>query len=652
MRNFSLLTTLLALSTPALAQEGFDAHGLHRAPDDGDLQDLLFVWRPEAQTPKSFSASGIFEYADQPLVLVTEDANGTVTEETLLDHVFGMHAGVSVGLHERVALTAGAPIWLSSRGADGVKSGVGIGDVSVSAPIGIIVPDETDGGFGLSVVPTLSLPSGDQARLLGYDGVSGGGALSAGYNTDVWQVVANVGVDQTPTAGLGNIVGGPILRTRVGGSYLVREDLALRGEVRFDPYLRQGESTLEAAPLAGRPGEAIFSARGRYDKGINWTLGGATGLTAGATAARFRFFAGIGWTMGKDGPADLDLDGFVDSLDACPTQAETVNNYADDDGCPDALADLSLQVFDPYGKPAADQPVFIDGAEVGRTDSRGILQLKDQVPGETLSFKIPGTSIGYADVVVGDWTLEEGAQQRQVDIEWLPGTISVYAQTYRGDPIAAEVQIQGPAEHSPLQLDEYGEGMMVLEAGDWTLFASAPEFGTDRKTTTVKAGENALVEMIFTLQPAVIHVTEEEVVLLDQIRFDFDKATIKAQSADVVEQVATALLSFPEIKTVEIQGHTDDKGSNRYNQELSQRRVEAVTEALAAQGVAPERMQAVGYGEACPLESNRDEEGRAANRRVQFIITDPAPAEGVPCHDGNKARTTKEQVLEIEFSNE
>ena len=652
MRNFSLLAALALFSTPALAQEGFDAHGLHRAPDDGDLQDLLFVWRPEAQTPKSFSASGIFEYADQPLVLVTQNADDTVTEETLLDHVFGMHAGVSVGLHERLALTAGAPIWLSSRGADGVKSGVGIGDVRLSAPIGIIVPDEADGGFGLSIVPTISLPSGDQQRLLGYDGVSGGGALSAGYNTDVWQVVANVGLDQTPYTGPANIIGGRILRTRLAGSYLVREDLALRGELRYDPYFLEGAYPLSPERQSTRPGEAVFSARGRYDKGINWTIGGASALTAGATAARFRFFAGIGWTMGKDGPADLDLDGLVDSLDACPKEAETFNDYADDDGCPDALADLSLQVFDPYGKPAADQAVFMDGAEVGRTDSRGMLMLKDQVPGETLSFKIPGSAIGYADVVVGDWVLEEGVQQRQVDIEWLPGTISVYAQTYRGDPIAAEVQIQGPAEHSPLQLDDYGEGMMVLEAGDWTLFASAPEFGTDRKTTTVKAGENALVEMVFTLQPAVIHVTEEEVVLLDQIRFDFDKATIKAQSADVVEQVATALLSFPEIKTVEIQGHTDDKGSNRYNQELSQRRVEAVTEALAAQGVSADRMQAVGYGEACPLESNRNEEGRAANRRVQFIITDPAPADGVPCHDGVKARVSKEQVVEIEFSNE
>jgi outer membrane protein OmpA-like peptidoglycan-associated protein len=87
-----------------------------------------------------------------------------------------------------------------------------------------------------------------------------------------------------------------------------------------------------------------------------------------------------------------------------------------------------------------------------------------------------------------------------------------------------------------------------------------------------------------------------------------------------MNEIASVFKSYPEIKLVEIQGHTDSRGSDKYNQGLSERRANSVRNWLISNGVEPERMEAKGYGESMPIDSNRTRSGRAANRRVQFII--------------------------------
>jgi outer membrane protein OmpA-like peptidoglycan-associated protein len=75
----------------------------------------------------------------------------------------------------------------------------------------------------------------------------------------------------------------------------------------------------------------------------------------------------------------------------------------------------------------------------------------------------------------------------------------------------------------------------------------------------------------------------------------------------------------PKLK-IEISGHTDSKGSAEYNKKLSERRAKAVVDYLIAKGVAPERLTFKGFGMERPLVSNDDEEGRALNRRTEFLI--------------------------------
>jgi outer membrane protein OmpA-like peptidoglycan-associated protein len=79
------------------------------------------------------------------------------------------------------------------------------------------------------------------------------------------------------------------------------------------------------------------------------------------------------------------------------------------------------------------------------------------------------------------------------------------------------------------------------------------------------------------------------------------------------------LREHPESVSVSVEGHTDGEGPAEYNRGLSQRRAEAVRDYLARKDIAPERMQAQGFGEDRPVQSNATSAGRAANRRVEFI---------------------------------
>ncbi|ALC15380.1 outer membrane protein OmpA/peptidoglycan-associated (lipo)protein [Desulfuromonas soudanensis] len=101
--------------------------------------------------------------------------------------------------------------------------------------------------------------------------------------------------------------------------------------------------------------------------------------------------------------------------------------------------------------------------------------------------------------------------------------------------------------------------------------------------------------------------------------FDFDSSTLKAGAYDEISRVAQVLVQYPQTN-ITIAGHTDSKGTEAYNQQLSERRAQVVKNALAGQGVNPGRLIAVGYGESRPIASNDTESGRQLNRRVEITI--------------------------------
>ena len=109
------------------------------------------------------------------------------------------------------------------------------------------------------------------------------------------------------------------------------------------------------------------------------------------------------------------------------------------------------------------------------------------------------------------------------------------------------------------------------------------------------------------------------VIMPGGLLFDVDSAAVDPAVQGDLRAVAQNLIEYPE-STVGVFGHTDDTGSAAYNQDLSERRAQAVAGVLVRNGVAPARVGATGLGETQPVASNATEEGRQRNRRVEVII--------------------------------
>lgn len=105
------------------------------------------------------------------------------------------------------------------------------------------------------------------------------------------------------------------------------------------------------------------------------------------------------------------------------------------------------------------------------------------------------------------------------------------------------------------------------------------------------------------------------------LHFDFDKATLRPESAKLMKDIATTLKNNP-TWTLQINGHTDSIGEDAYNQKLSSERAAAVAAALVEDGIASNRLATGGFGEAQPKADNATLHGRALNRRVELLRTD------------------------------
>jgi outer membrane protein OmpA-like peptidoglycan-associated protein len=108
-------------------------------------------------------------------------------------------------------------------------------------------------------------------------------------------------------------------------------------------------------------------------------------------------------------------------------------------------------------------------------------------------------------------------------------------------------------------------------------------------------------------------------IVLKNIFFDFDKATIRSESANELDRLIKLLTENPTLK-IELGSHTDSKGSDDYNQKLSQSRSQSVVTYLINKGISTDRLVAKGYGETVPVATNDTEAGRQENRRTEFKI--------------------------------
>jgi outer membrane protein OmpA-like peptidoglycan-associated protein len=120
--------------------------------------------------------------------------------------------------------------------------------------------------------------------------------------------------------------------------------------------------------------------------------------------------------------------------------------------------------------------------------------------------------------------------------------------------------------------------------------------------------------------PGSVRLEGTQIIILQQVNFETGRDEIKKDSFDLLGQVAAVLLQHPEIARLAVDGHTDDRGGDKPNVNLSERRALAVVKWLTNHGVDARRLEARGYGARRPIADNKTDAGRARNRRVEFLI--------------------------------
>jgi OOP family OmpA-OmpF porin len=111
----------------------------------------------------------------------------------------------------------------------------------------------------------------------------------------------------------------------------------------------------------------------------------------------------------------------------------------------------------------------------------------------------------------------------------------------------------------------------------------------------------------------------QTLLILENVNFDFNNAELSSGSEAILDQAVQVLKQNSGV-SVDIEGHTDSRGADSYNQQLSEKRATSVKDYLVSKGVDASRLMSTGKGESSPVASNDTKEGRRKNRRVEFVV--------------------------------
>ncbi len=180
-------------------------------------------------------------------------------------------------------------------------------------------------------------------------------------------------------------------------------------------------------------------------------------------------------------------------------------------------------------------------------------------------------------------------------------------------PKAAVTLIQArTGERRPLIANAQGAYKLCLPPGEYIVEILQKGFFLYRDSVQVP---EAGLKRDFLLAP----LETEKALVLRNIYFDYDKATLRPESIEELERTVRFLEENPTLR-VEISGHTDSDGSDIYNLRLSQARAQAVVDYLVSRGINPSRLVAKGYGETQPIAPNDTPENKQKNRRTELKI--------------------------------
>ncbi len=303
--------------------------------------------------------------------------------------------------------------------------------------------------------------------------------------------------------------------------------------------------------------EFLFGGRTRVANLVDITAAVGVGSSQGLGTPMWRGILGVNVQHDE---ADTDKDGIPDRIDACPTVPEDFDGFQDQDGCPDP-----------------------------DNDGDGIIDQKDRCPNE------PETVNGIADK---DGCPDGSALDK--DGDGIPDDVDKCPMDPEDiDGFQDEDGCPDPDNDRDGIVDELDKCPSERETIN----------GIDDYDGCPDAGQGATE-----------YVENQRIIINQTVNFETGKSIIKDDSKSLLDQVALQILAHDEIKMIRVEGHTDSQGSDDDNQVLSQDRADAVRRYLMGRGVPGEKLEAKGYGESKPIDTNEHSQGRARNRRVEFVI--------------------------------
>ncbi len=339
-------------------------------------------------------------------------------------------------------------------------------------------------------------------------------------------------------------------------------------------------------PLEAIGGVKLYLARNSF-----LSLGAGRGLRpANGANPELRAFIGI---VFEPNLGDRDGDGLKDDIDQCPSEPEDFDGFEDEDGCPDPDNDRDqiLDIDDKCPNIPEDRDGFEDedGCPEGNPNDRDgdrILDPFDKCPDDPEDYDQFQDEDGCPDL--------DNDNDKILDVDDLcPNDPEDYDGFEDEDGCP---DLDNDKDHI-LDIDD----KCPNEPERYNNFEDA-DGCPDRD----------------------VDVTSD-LVLLRPINFEYNKAVITRDSFKILDAVVATLGTDarhgnPDIKLVEVQGHTDERGDDAYNLDLSERRAAAVMKYLTEHGVDPKRLESQGYGETQPVEPSHTERAWALNRRVAFVI--------------------------------
>jgi OOP family OmpA-OmpF porin len=407
-------------------------------------------------------------------------------------------------------------------------------------------------------------------------------ALNAGIRIRSKETFTNSdpGTENAPVTGQSITVGSEI-PYGLGVAYAIsRQKFDLVGEVYGSIPLGDHENY---QPLEALGGVKLYLARNSF-----LSLGAGRGLLPDKGGnPDFRAMIGI---VFEPNIGDRDGDGIKDDVDKCPDEPEDFDGFQDEDGCPDpdndhdGIPDLDDKCPDiPENLNGVEDE---DGCPEGSTNDRdgdGIPDNVDKCPDE------PEDKDGFQD--------EDGCPDPDND----------------GDGIR-DVDDLCPNDPEDKDGFEDEDGCPDPDNDKDRILDKDDKCPNEPETYNGFQDEDGCPDR------GRVVVTDTSIEILDVIYFEYNSDVIKPASYPILDAVAATMQGNPSIQLIEIQGHTDERGDDAYNLDLSDRRAKSVLKYMVGKSVDANRLTSQGYGETQPLDRAHNEKAWSKNRRVAFLI--------------------------------